>query len=108
LSALVNICVAENTSYKDVDLSVSFPAATRCKRSWTASTARQGKRAQKIPVGEWHTRRIKMTGDHILCYLDGENMLDAKDNTFPNAGKMGLWSKSDARTHVDDFTVIGK
>jgi uncharacterized protein (TIGR03067 family) len=34
---------------------------------------------------------------------DGATTLD--DSTFPDAGKIGLWSKSDARSYFDDLTV---
>jgi hypothetical protein len=73
-----------------------------------------GKRTQfesadvKVPSGEWHTIKIEMTGDRITCYLDGKKYLDAKDSTFTDAGKVGLWSKADAQTYFDDFKVSGK
>jgi hypothetical protein len=140
---LFNICVAEDTSYKDVELSVSFkPIAGKNDQGggfvWRyrdhdnyyiaranpagkkgtsfavykvvdgKRTALQSTSVTKIPVGEWHKLRITMTGDHMECYLDGKKLLDAKDDTFPNAGKVGLWSKSDAQTHFDDFKVSGK
>jgi hypothetical protein len=73
-----------------------------------------GKRIQfqnfdiKIPAGEWRTLKIKMTGDHIECFLDGKKHLDVTDNTFEKPGKVGLWTKADAQTHFDQFTVSGK
>jgi hypothetical protein len=74
-----------------------------------------GKRTQletredlKVPVKEWHTLRIKMTGEQIECYLDGKKQLEANDSTFKNAGQVGLWTKADAQTYFDDFKVIGK
>jgi hypothetical protein len=59
-------------------------------------------------VGTWHTLKIKQDGNHIGCFLDGQKMLDAKDDTFQKAGKVGLWTKSDAQTHFDNFMVNGK
>ena len=56
----------------------------------------------------WQTLRVTMTGDHIECYYDGKKYLDAKDSTFKEAGKIGLWTKADAQTHFDDLTVTGK
>jgi hypothetical protein len=63
-----------------------------------------------VKVGEWHRLTIRQKGDHIECFLDGKKMLDARDRTFPKAGKVGLWSKSDAQTHFDKFQVtdLGK
>jgi hypothetical protein len=35
-------------------------------------------------------------------------VLDVKDSTYKDAGKVGLWSKADAQTHFDEFKVSGK
>jgi Domain of Unknown Function (DUF1080) len=64
-----------------------------------------GKRTQlatadmKIDAARWHTLRIVHVGNRIECYFDGRRHLDVKDDTFPKAGKIGLWCKADARTH---------
>jgi hypothetical protein len=62
----------------------------------------------KVPAGEWHTLRITMTGNQITCYLDGKKYLQAKDDTYTRAGKIGLWSKADAQTYFDNLKVSGK
>ncbi len=31
--------------------------------------------------------------------------LDVKDDAFPDAGRVGLWSKADARSQFDDLTL---
>jgi hypothetical protein len=59
----------------------------------------------KTPAGGWHTLKVKMVGDHIECSLDDKKYLDVKDDTLTKAGKAGLWTKADARTSFDDFTV---
>ena len=59
-------------------------------------------------TGTWHELKVTMTGNHIQCFFDGKEHLDVKDDTFKTAGKVGLWSKADARTHFDDFRVEGK
>jgi hypothetical protein len=46
-----------------------------------------------------------MVGSKITCYLDGRKHLEAEDSTFPQAGRIGLWSKSDARSYFDDLNV---
>jgi hypothetical protein len=55
----------------------------------------------------WTTLRVTMKGDHIVCYLDGKKYLDVRDSTFPEAGKIGLWSKADARSQFDELTLKG-
>jgi hypothetical protein len=57
---------------------------------------------------EWHKLKVKMEGDRIECFLDGEKMLDVKDDAIQKAGKVGLWTKADAQTSFDDFRVKGK
>jgi hypothetical protein len=61
-----------------------------------------------VKANEWHKLKVKMEGNHIECFLDGEKMLDIKDDAFQKAGKVGLWTKSDAQTSFDDFRVKGK
>jgi hypothetical protein len=59
----------------------------------------------KVPAGEWHTLKIRMVGDHIQCFLDSKKYLDVKDSSITKAGKVGLWTKADAQTSFDQFTV---
>ena len=59
----------------------------------------------KVKAGEWHTLKIEMKGNEIECYLDGKKYLEVKDDTFTKAGKVGLWTKADAQTYFDQFTV---
>jgi len=133
---LFNLCVAEKTSFTDIDLSVRFKAVAgkfdqgggpvwRYKDSNNYYLARMnprednyrvykvvgGKRTQlatadaKAVAGQWHTLRIVHKGDHIQCDLDGRSYLDVKDNTFKDAGKVGLWTKADAQTYFADLRV---
>jgi hypothetical protein len=53
----------------------------------------------------WTTVRVTMKGDHIECYLDGKKYLDVHDATFPDAGMIGVWSKSDAQSQFDDLVL---
>jgi hypothetical protein len=55
----------------------------------------------------WTTLRVTMKGDHIECYYDGKKYLDVRDSTFTGAGKIGLWSKADARSQFDQLTLKG-
>lgn len=59
----------------------------------------------EIATGKWHTIRIEHVGDHIECSLDGKELLDAKDSTFPAEGGIGLWTKSDAACEFDDLKL---
>src|SRR5437016_5409036 len=47
----------------------------------------------KVASGEWHELRVECVGNHITCYYDNEKKIDAIDETFKDAGKVGLWTK---------------
>jgi hypothetical protein len=72
-----------------------------------------GKRTQlatvnvKAPAGKWYTLRVVHQGRHIQCYLNGKLYLDVQDDTFPAAGKVGLWTKADAQTYFANLHVTG-
>ena len=59
-----------------------------------------------VSAGGWIYHR--MTGKQIACYLDGKKYLEATDDTFTRAGKIGLWTKADAQTWFDELKVRGK
>ena len=56
-------------------------------------------------AGKWYTIRVTMIGDRITCFLDGEKLLEAQDDTFGGAGMVGLWTKADAVTSFDNLLV---
>jgi len=62
----------------------------------------------KVASGEWHELRVECAGNHIVCYYDGEKKIDATDETFKDAGKIGLWTKADSVTYFDDLRVVAK
>lgn len=71
-----------------------------------------GKRTQlatkegiKVPAGEWHSLGIEHVGNQIECELDGKVILAVTDNSIKRAGKVGLWTKADAQTCFDQFTI---
>ena len=73
-----------------------------------------GKRRQfaganfKVTSGEWHELRVECVGNKIICYYDGAKKIEATDDTFKDAGKVGLWTKADSVTYFDDLKVVGK
>jgi hypothetical protein len=62
----------------------------------------------KVASSEWHELRVECAGNHIICYYDGEKKIDATDETFKEAGKIGLWTKADSVTYFDDLRVSAK
>jgi Domain of Unknown Function (DUF1080) len=69
-----------------------------------------GKRLQfaganvKVPANQWHTIRVVAKGDHITCWFDGKQLIDAHDKTY-TTGKIGFWTKADSVIAFDDLTV---
>ncbi len=61
-----------------------------------------------VTKDQWHTLRVECVGNQMKCYYDGELKITATDNTFKDAGKVGLWTKADSVTHFDDFIVTAK
>lgn len=62
----------------------------------------------KVPSGEWHELKVECVGNKIICYFDGVKKIEATDDTFKNAGKIGMWTKADSVTYFDDLRVIAK
>ncbi|MEK6303945.1 MAG: family 16 glycoside hydrolase [Acidobacteriota bacterium] len=62
----------------------------------------------KVAPGEWHELRVECVGNHIACFFDNEKKIDATDETFKDAGKVGLWTKADSVTYFDDLRVTAK
>src|SRR6266705_3289959 len=50
----------------------------------------------KVASNVWHTLRVEATADHFVVTFDDRKVLDAKDGTFKDAGKVGLWTKADS------------
>ena len=56
----------------------------------------------------WHTLSIRHQGDRVECLLDGRRYLEATDVKIKEAGRVGLWTRADARTHFDELIVTPK
>ncbi len=132
---IFNLVLVEGTNYKDLDVSVRLKAVSgkedqggglvwRAKDKDNYYIARYnplednlrvykvegGKRTQldhaDVPGDKnWHTLRITMSDREIFGYFDGKKLLVAEDSTFLDAGKIGLWTKSDAQSDFDDLAV---
>ena len=62
----------------------------------------------KVASNQWHTLRVDFQGAHFTVAFDGKKALDWDDETFKDAGKVGVWTKADSVTLFDDFTYGGK
>jgi len=64
--------------------------------------------SMKVASNQWHTLRVEFQGNHFTVTLDGKKALDWDDETFKDAGKVGVWTKADSVTLFDDFSYAGK
>ena len=58
------------------------------------------------PLGsDWNNLRLTVVDNLFSVFLNNEQIFQVEDNTFKNAGKIGLWTKADAVTYFDEFKV---
>jgi hypothetical protein len=57
----------------------------------------------KVATNQWHDLRIDFAGSHFIVTFDGKTALEWDDQTFRDAGKVGVWTKADSVTLFDDF-----
>jgi hypothetical protein len=69
-----------------------------------------GRRTEKkrarmtVATNQWHTLRVDFQASHFTVTFNGQKAFEWDDDTFTNAGKVGVWTKADSVTEFDDFT----
>src|SRR5215510_752180 len=69
-----------------------------------------GKRSEKkrintkVTSGQWHTLRVDFKDNYFVVTFDGKKAFTWKDDTFKDAGKVGVWTKADSTILFDDFS----
>jgi len=63
-------------------------------------------RAGAVPAGAWSTLAVNVKGSLFEVLLNGSKLYDVEDTTFPDAGKVGLWTKADSVMGFDDLRVV--
>ena len=58
-----------------------------------------------VPLGVWSSLRVIVRSNTFSVSLNGEHLFDVEDDTFPQAGKVGLWTKADSVTLFDTLTA---
>jgi hypothetical protein len=59
----------------------------------------------KVAPNAWHSLAVEARGDHLQVFWEGKPVVDATDDTFRDAGKVGVWTKADSVTYFDALTV---
>ena len=61
--------------------------------------------AGSVSADAWHELGVEAKGEHIEVLWDGKRVLSADDKTFPDAGRVGVWTKADSVTYFDDLSL---
>ncbi len=61
---------------------------------------------ERVPSGEWGSLRVVAKGNLFEVYHNGNKLYEVEDNTFKDAGKIGLWTKADSVIYFADLQVI--
>ncbi len=62
----------------------------------------------KVASNVWHTIRADFAANHFTVTCDGKKAIEWDDDTFKDAGKVGVWTKADSVTLFDDFSYGAK
>jgi hypothetical protein len=62
----------------------------------------------KVPGNTWNKLSVKVIGNLFTVSFNDQKLYEVEDNTFTEAGKVGLWTKADSIIHFDDFTLDSK
>jgi hypothetical protein len=57
-----------------------------------------------VPAGKWSALRVEFTGKLFTVSFNGKQLFQVEDETFKDAGAVGLWTKADSVTLFDDFS----
>lgn len=59
----------------------------------------------KVTNGVWHSLSVDAKGDRFQVFWNNQKVIEARDATFGEPGKVGLWTKADSVTYFDDLIV---
>jgi hypothetical protein len=60
---------------------------------------------EKVPSGQRGILRVIAKGNLFEVYHHGKKLYEVEDDTFKDAGKVGLWTKADSVIYFDDLQV---
>jgi hypothetical protein len=64
-----------------------------------------GGRDISVTPDDWHNLRLRAVGDLFQVGLDGARLFEAHDGAIREAGRIGVWIKSDSATHFERLMV---
>jgi hypothetical protein len=61
-----------------------------------------------IPANAWSILKVSVRGNRFQVFVDHRRVLEGRDSTFANPGRVGLWTLADSTVYFDDFRVYPK
>ena len=59
-----------------------------------------------VPSGTWSMLGVNVKGNLFEVLLNGSKLYEVEETTFPDAGKVGLWTKADSVIRFDDLRIV--
>ncbi len=59
----------------------------------------------KVATNVWHKLRVEAKGDRFTVYFDDKKVMEEKDATFTEPGRVGVWTKADSVIQFDDLSA---
>ena len=62
---------------------------------------------KSVPVlsAVWHTLELRSEGEELEVLFNGASLMQIRDQTFVQAGKVGIWTKADSLTHFAEIDI---
>jgi hypothetical protein len=57
-----------------------------------------------VPANQWSSLRVEFKGNRFKAIYNGQTVFEVEDQTFAEAGMVGLWTKADSVTLFDAIT----
>jgi hypothetical protein len=102
--ALAAIASAATDNFDDAK---PDPLPAHWDGKWTGTQTGDGVAKWSAPA-VWHSLRVEFKGSQFTVTFDGKKVIEASDDSFADAGKVGVWTKADSVTLFDDFSYGGK
>jgi hypothetical protein len=61
-----------------------------------------------LRTGQWYVAKVIFRGKNIRVLFGNRQLFDAVDDSLPNAGKTGLWTRGGTEAAFDDFRIDKK
>jgi hypothetical protein len=61
-----------------------------------------------VRVGQWYVAKVMFRGPNMRVLFGNRVLFDAVDESIPNAGKTGVWTKAGTQAEFDDFRIDKK